>query len=138
MGEKKGHTSTSGQRDPLDLTIADAADSQLLDDEAVRDILETGTYRVLDQSIGDSQDDKDKTDLTNTFVPYDNLTSRTKLLKTLGRLLGREDTSSTIDMLEARVMLEEITEGTTARHRYQPNAARVSWARRLLNLFSSN
>ncbi len=32
-------------------------------------------------------------------------------------------------------MLEEITEGTTARHHYEPRAARVSWVRRLLNWF---
>ncbi len=35
-------------------------------------------------------EDKDKLDTTNTFVPYDNLTSRTRLLRSLSALLARE------------------------------------------------
>ncbi len=58
-------------------------------------------------------DDKDKIVVTDTFVSDFHLTSKNRLL------------------------VEEITEGTTMLQRYQPKAARVSSARRLLNWFMS-
>ncbi len=58
-------------------------------------------------------EDKEKLNVTDTLVPDFHLTSKNRLL------------------------VEEITEGTTMLHRYQPKAARVSWARRLLNWFMS-
>ena len=39
-------------------------------------------------------DDKDKPDVTNTFVPYDHHTGRTRLLKALSALLARETENS--------------------------------------------
>ena len=60
--------STAELRDAFDLSIADPADSQILNDQAVKDILKSGPYRMLDQSIGDGQDDKDHTALTRTYV----------------------------------------------------------------------
>jgi len=36
--------STTGLRDAFDLSIADPADSQILDDQAVKNILESGPY----------------------------------------------------------------------------------------------
>ena len=80
-------------------------------------------------------DDQDKVDVTDTFVPYEDLTSETKLLKALAKLLGQEGTTNTLKVLKARAMLEEITEGTTVQHRYQPKAARVSWTQRVLSWF---
>ena len=80
-------------------------------------------------------DDQDKVDVKDTFVPYEELTTETKLLKALAELLGREDTTNTLKILKARAMLEEITEGTTVQHRYQPKAARVSWTQRVLSWF---
>ena len=53
-------------------------------------------------------EDKEKVNVTDTFVPDFHLTSKSRLL------------------------VEEITEGTTMLHRYQPEAARVSWVRRVL------
>ncbi len=72
MGEKKGRASASGPRDPLDLLIADAADSQILDDQTVRDILET--------------DSKGETELNETDVLYDHLTSATSLVEAISLL----------------------------------------------------
>ncbi len=45
-----------------------------------------------------------------------------------------EDTSATsaVKVLEARAVLEEFGESTTALHRYEPEAPRVSWVQRLL------
>ena len=80
---------------------------------------------------------KHKIDVTDTFVPYDHLTSKTKQLKALGESLGRDDTTSTLKVLEAKTTLEKITEGTTVRHRYQPRAVRASSVRRPLNWLMS-
>ena len=79
--------------------------------------------------------DKDKLDITDTFVPYDDHTSKTKLLKALGGLLEREGTTNRIKVLEARTMLEEFSKGATVQHRYEPKAVRVSWAQRVSSWF---
>ena len=80
-------------------------------------------------------DNRDKIDVTDTFVPYDHVTSITRLLKSLGGLLGREEATSTIKVREARAELEEIIDGesATVEHRYQP--PRVSWKQRVLSWF---
>ncbi len=78
---------------------------------------------------------KDKLDITDTFVPYDDHTSQTKLLEALGETLGREVTTNTIQVRAAKATLDKITEGTTVQHRYQPKAARVSWTQRVLSWF---
>ncbi len=83
-------------------------------------------------------DDQDKIDETDTFVPYDDHTSKTKLLKALGGLLEREDTTNRIKVLEARTMLEEFSKGATVQHLYQPKAVRVSWTQRVLSWFRRN
>ena len=79
--------------------------------------------------------DKDTLDITDTCVPYDDHTSKTKLLKALGGLLEREGTTNRIKVLEARTMLEEFSKGATVQHLYQPKAARVSWTQRVLHWF---
>ena len=76
MGDKLGSArklehddaSTTGLRDAFDLSIAGPADSQILNDQAVKEILESGPYRMLDPSIDDGQDDNDHTALTRTYV----------------------------------------------------------------------
>ena len=111
-------SSESGPRNASDLLIADAADCQLLDDQSVQDILETGAFYLPDQSTGDSRNEKDKADLSRTDVrDYD------------------ADATSTVKARETRAMLEEITEGTAALSPYQPEAAPVSWAQRVLSWF---
>ncbi len=135
MGYKMGHArklepvnDASEPRDTLDLSIADPADSPALDDQAVSDILESGPYRLLDPSTGDSRDDKDKVYPSRIDVlDHDTLTNEAD---SASEDAGNGDTTSRI---RRRVMMEEITEGTTMLHRYQPKAARVSSVRRLLN-----
>jgi len=80
--------------------------------------------------------DKDKLDITDTFVPYDDHTSKTKLLESLGGVLEREGTTNTMQVREAKATLDKITDGTPVQHRYQPKAPRVSWTQRVLNWFS--
>ena len=77
---------------------------------------------------------KDKVSITGTFLSYDHLTSRTRLLKTLGELLAWEDTTNRMKVLQAKAMLEEITEDNV-QHRYQPKATPVSRAQRVLGWF---
>ena len=74
--------------------------------------------------------DQNKIDVTDTGVPHDHLTNRTKLIEEVISQLGPE-----IKGPEILAMLEEITEGDTVRHCYQPKAARVSWTQRVLDWF---
>ena len=107
---------SSGPRNASDLLIADAADCQLLDDQTAQDILETSAFYLPDRSTGDSRNEKDKADSSRTD--------------------GRDyaaDATGTVKARETRAMLEEITEGTTALVPYQPEAATVSWAQRILS-----
>ena len=130
-----GHASPSRLRDALDLSIADPADSEILDDRAVQEILETGSYPLLDPSTGDSRHDKDEVDPSRTDVPDHNAPPNETA--SADKDAGYYGTTSAIQVRKARAMLEEITEGTREPHHYQPSAARVSWARRLLNWFMS-
>ena len=81
-------------------------------------------------------DNNDKLDITDTFVPYDDHTSQTRLLEALGKTLGREVTTNTIQVRAAKATLDKITEGTPVQHRYEPKTARPSWTKRALSWFS--
>jgi len=54
-------------------------------------------------------------------------------------LLDKDDgdggATTRIQVLEARAVLEELTEDATIQHRYEPKEPRVSWVQRLLNWF---
>ena len=122
----------SGPREARDLSIADPADCPILDDQAVQEILESGPYPLLDQSIDDDRDDmddKEKTEATDTFVPDFYLTRKAELLETITQI------QRGIEEPETLAMLEEYIEGEspTVRHHYQP--PRVGWAQRVLNWF---
>ncbi len=80
--------------------------------------------------------DKDKLDITDTFVPYDDHTSKTKLLESLGGSLERQGTTNTMQVREAKATLDKITEGTPVQHRYEPKTARPSWVQRVSSWFS--
>ncbi len=71
-------------------------------------------------------DDKDKLDVTDTFVPYDQHTSRTKMLQSLSTLLQRDAGGS-----------EPVQErpGTATNPVAKP---RVSWTRRILSWFEKD
>ena len=79
--------------------------------------------------------DKDKLDITDSFVPYDDHTSQTKLLKALGESLGREVTTNTIQVRQAKATLDEMTKRLPVVDRDQPEAAHVSWTQRVLSWF---
>ena len=63
--------------------------------------------------------DKDKVDITDTFVPYDLLTSKTRLLETISEL-------------------EQDTEGSEASAATSATKTHASWMQRLLRWFRRN
>jgi len=117
--------SASGPCDALDLSIADRSDVPILDDQAVKDILETGAFPALDQSIGDGWDDKDKT--TDTCVPDGDLTRNFSLSECISQLARLERETETINSETLR-----ITSGI------RPNSfvkTWVSWTHRVFSWF---
>ncbi len=126
--------SGAGPRKGLDISIADPTDCPILDDQAVSDILETGTFRVPDQSTGDSRDDKEKVDPSRTdVIDHDTPTNETD---SADNDAGDDDAASRIarrlETIRMKAMLEEIIESTTARHRYRPRLKQrvLTWFRR--------
>ena len=88
-------------------------------------------FHTVNGDAGDSRDDEDKVDPSRTDVlDHDTLTNETDFLS---KDAVDHGATSAIEVIRARVMVEEIIESSTARHRYQPRAARVSLVRRLLN-----
>ena len=75
--------------------------------------------------------DEDKLSVTGTFVPYDHVTSKTKLLRTLGGLLGDEDGTTSTKVLEAQAALREMADDSPPENRDQSKAARSGWKQRL-------
>jgi len=117
--------SASGPRDALDLSIADRSDVPILDDQAVKDILETGAFPALDQSIGDGWDDKDKP--TDTCVPDGDLTRNFNLSECISQLARLERETETINSETLRT-----TSGI------RPNSfvkTWVSWTHRVFSWF---
>ncbi len=80
--------------------------------------------------------DKDKLDIADSFVPYDDHTSETKLLGDLGESLGQDVATNTIQVRQAKATLDEMTKRLPVLDRHPPKAARVSWTQRVLNWFS--
>ncbi len=80
--------------------------------------------------------DKDKLDITDSFVPYDDHTTQTKLLGDLGESLGQEVTTNTIQVRQAKATLDEMTKRLPVLDRDQPEAAHVSWTQRIRGWFS--
>ncbi len=70
--------------------------------------------------------DKDKLDITDTFVPYDDHTSKTKLLRSLTALLKRDTEDP------------EPSEATSGIKAYPFVKPRVSWTQRVLGWFRKN
>ena len=133
MGNRMGHTrklepvddaSGPGPRKGLDISIAGSTDSQILDEQAVLDSLESDPSAPPDQLISDGRDDKGKVDPSRTDVlDHD----------TPNKDAGYDESPSRIEMIRTTAMLEKVTEGTTGRRRYQ-----LSWTQRVLSWFRRN
>ncbi len=91
MGNKMGHTSASEPRGAIDSSSTDPTDSQILDDQAVRDILETDSNPLPDQPTGDSWVDPDETTLSRTLELKPGDLNETKSLEELAELAEGTD-----------------------------------------------
>ena len=80
-------------------------------------------------------DGEDKVSDTGAYVPYDHVTSKTRLLNTLGGALGEEDGTTVTKVLEAQATLREMTGNNPLEQLHQPEAAQVGWAQRVLAWF---
>ena len=76
-------------------------------------------------------DGENKVSDMGAFVPYDHVTSKTRLLNTLGGQLGEEDGTTVTKVLEAQATLREIAEGSPPERRDQSEATRSGWKQRL-------
>jgi len=117
--------STSEPCDAPDSSIADSADSQYFDDQAVLDVLESGPCPMLNQSVGDSEDEIDLTDTldeTDMFVPYEELSDRLKQL---------EEITQRQRAIEDPETFGAISDTNT----YPLVRTRVSWKQRVLGWF---
>ncbi len=100
-------------RDSPDASLTDPTDSQIIDAQDVLDILESGTFPLLEEPI---DDDNNEIDATDAFVPD----------------LHHRFNATLIESLSA---LNQDTEGSNGMRHYQPKAARVSWGQRVLGWF---
>ena len=102
MGNKLGHArkiesddaSVSAPRDTFDLSNADPTDSEILDEQAVLDILESAPYAPSDQSSDDGRDDmgdKDETVRSRTYVFKSSSLNERLNLEELAELAASED-----------------------------------------------
>jgi hypothetical protein len=78
---------------------------------------------------------EDKVSDTGAFVLYDHVTSKTRLLNTLGGVLGEEDGTTVTKVLEAQATLREMTENSPLEHLHQPEIAQAGWTQRVLAWF---
>ncbi len=78
---------------------------------------------------------EDKVSNAGAFVPYDHVTSKTRLLNTLGEVLGEEGGTTVSKVLEAQATLRDITENSPLEHLHEPKTAQVSWTQRVLAWF---
>ena len=100
-----GNAPTPEQYDALDLSVADPADGEILGDQAMMDLLESETSSQPARLICENEDEIDM------------------------------DATSAIKVRESRARIQEMVEGSTVIHHYQPRAAPISWLQRVLAWF---
>jgi len=119
--------STSESRDAQDPSIADPTESQILNEQELRDLLDSDTVAVPGLLSNGGQGDKDNFKPTDTFVPYDELTATLKL---------RETAAQTRREAEAREDKEQNSfADSTGIGVYPFVRTRVSWKQRVLGWF---
>ena len=125
-----GDASTSEPHDAQDSSIADPTESQILNEQELRDLLDSDTVAVPGLLSNGGQGDDDNFKPTDTFVPYDELTATLKL---------HETAAQTRREAQAQVSKDpEIVGATTGVKVYSFVKTRVSWAQRISNWFRRN
>jgi hypothetical protein len=127
---KPGDVSTSEPHDAQDSSIADPTESQILNEQELRDLLDSDTDAVPSLSSNNGQGDNETFDPTDTFVPYHELTTTLKARSTVSQL-RRE--------AEAREDQERNPFGDTTGIKVYPFVkTRISWTQRISNWFRRN
>jgi hypothetical protein len=122
--------STSDPHGAQESSIADPTESQILNEQELRDLLDFDTVAVPGLSSNGGQGDNDNYNPTDTFVPYHELTATLKL---------RETTAQTRRETEAREDKERNPFGDTTGIKIYPFVkTRVSWTQRISNWFRRN
>jgi hypothetical protein len=122
-----GDASTSEPHDAQDSSIADPTESQILNEQELRDLLESDTVAVPDLSSNGGQGDNETVDPTDTFVPYDELTERLDLSETAAQTRREAET---------RDDKERNPFGDTTGIKVYPFVrTRVSWTQRVFGWF---
>ena len=131
MGDRKGHARklepgedvwAAGPSEPESLSIADRSDSEILDNQAVLDILDSGTFPLPDQPTADSRDGRKDVDDTDTSLPDGDLTRNIHMNDYLSRLEQEVET------------IHSDTLRGTSRMQRSPTV-KTSWMQRVLSWF---
>ncbi len=127
---KPGDVSTSEPHDAQDSSIADPTESQILNEQELQDILDSDTVAVPGLSRNGGQGDNNNFKPTDTFVPYDELTTTLK---------ARNTTSQSRREAKAREFEDPEVFGVTSGVRVYPFVkTRVSWIQRVSSWFRRN
>ncbi len=122
--------STSDPHGAQDSSIADPTESQILNEQELRDLLDSDTVAVPGLLSNIGQGDNDNFNPTDTFVPYDELTATLKL---------RETAAQTRREAKAQVSEDPEVFGATSSVRVYPFVkTRVSWIQRVSSWFRRN
>ena len=122
--------STSDPHGAQDSSIADPTESQILNEQELRDLLDSDTVAVPGLLSNSGQGDDDNFKPTDTFVPYDELTATLKL---------RETAAQTRREVKAQVSEGPEVFGATSGVKVYPFVkTRVSWIQRVSSWFRRN
>ena len=122
--------SASDPHGAQDSSIADPTESQILNEQELRDLLDSDTVAVPSLLSNGGQGDNDNLNPTDTFVPYDELTTTLK---------ARNTTSQSRREAKARELEDPEAFGVTSGVRVYPFVkTRVSWIQRVSSWFRRN
>jgi hypothetical protein len=122
--------STSEPHDAQDSSIADPTESQILNEQDLLDLLSSDTVAVPGLLSNGGQGDRETVDPTDTFVPYEELTTTLKARSTISQL--RREAEALEDQ-------ERNPFGDTTGIKVYPFVkTRISWTQRISNWFRRN
>ena len=125
-----GGASTSEPHDAQDSSIAGPTESQILNEQELRDLLDSDTIAVPGLSSNNGQGDDENFEPTDTFVPYDELTTTLKARSTISQ--SRREA-------KARELEDSDVLGATSGVRVYPFVkTRISWIQRVSSWFRRN
>ena len=119
--------STSDPHGAEDSSIAHPTESQILNEQELRDLLDSDTFAVPGLLSNGGQGDRETLDPTDTFVPYNELTATLKLRDTTSQLRREAKAQESED--------PEVFGATSGVKVYPFVKTRVSWTQRVWGWF---